>query len=61
MSDKAGQVIKTKPLLCVDCLWHTSEESHIMIVYDVKNNPILEESSQDPSTSFKYDFEDGGS
>jgi len=31
-----------------------------MTIQDVKNDPILQVSSQEPSTSSKYDFEDGG-
>ena len=30
-----------------------------MTIHDVKNDPILQVSSQEPSTSSKYDFEDG--
>ena len=41
-------------------IWHISQESHIMTIYDVKNYPILQVSNQEPSTSSKYDFEDGG-
>ena len=35
-------------------IWHTSQESHIMTIHDVKNDPILQVSSQEPSTSSKY-------
>ena len=31
-----------------------------MMTYDGKNDPILQDSSQEPSTSSKYDFEDVG-
>ena len=31
-----------------------------MIIYDAKDDPILQYSSQKPSKSSKYDFEDGG-
>ena len=31
-----------------------------MTIYDVKNDPILQVSSREPSVSSKYDFEDGG-
>ena len=30
------------------------------MLYDVKDDPIIQVSSQEPSTSSKYDFEDGG-
>ena len=40
-------------------IWQTSQDSHIMTIHDVKNDPILQVSSQEPSTSSKYDFEDG--
>ena len=33
---------------------HTSQESHIMTIHDVKNDSILQVSSQEPSMSFKY-------
>ena len=35
-------------------IWHTSQESHIMTIHDVKNDPIIQVSSQEPSTSSKY-------
>ena len=41
-------------------IWHTSKESHIMMIHDVKDDPILKDSSQEPSMSSKYDFEDRG-
>ena len=47
-----------RPILTHAESWHTSQESHIMTIYDVKNYPILQVSSQEPSTSSKYDFED---
>ena len=31
-----------------------------MTIHDVKDDPILQVSSQEPSASSKYDFEDGG-
>ena len=31
-----------------------------MMINDVKDDPILRDSSQEPSTSSNYDFEDGG-
>ena len=31
------------------------------MIYDVKDDPILQDSSQEPSTSSMYDFEDRGS
>ena len=30
------------------------------MIHDVRNDPILQVSSQEPSTSSKYDLEDGG-
>ena len=30
------------------------------MIYYVKDDPVLQVSSQEPSTSSKYDFEDGG-
>ena len=39
--------------------WHISEEPHIMIIYGVKDDPILPDSREEPSTSSKIDFEDG--
>ena len=41
-------------------IFSTSKESYIMMINDVKDDPILKDSSQEPSTSSKYDFEDGG-
>ena len=35
------------------------QEKYRMLIYDVKDEPILQNSSQDPSTSSKYDFKDG--
>ena len=32
----------------------------MMMIPNVKNDPILQVSSQEPSTFSKYDFEDGG-
>ena len=40
-------------------IWHTSQESHIMTIHDVKNDHILQVSGQEPLMSSKYDFEDG--
>ena len=31
-----------------------------MMIHDVKYGPTLQDSSQEPSTSSQYDFEDGG-
>ena len=31
-----------------------------MMIHDVKDDPILQDSSQELSTSSKYDFKDGG-
>ena len=31
-----------------------------MKIQDVKNDPILQVSSKEPSTSSKHDFDDGG-
>ena len=39
--------------------WHINQESNIMMIHDVKNDPILQISSQEPSTSYMYDFEEG--
>ena len=41
-------------------IWHISHESHIMMIHDVKNDSILQVSSQEPSMSSEYDFEDRG-
>jgi hypothetical protein len=35
-------------------------KSHMMTNHDIKDDPILEVSSQEPSTSSKYDFKDWG-
>ena len=51
--------------------WHTSNhdrelkfgipnKSNIIVIYDVKDDPNLQDSIQEPSTSSKYDLEDGG-
>ena len=31
-----------------------------MKIHDVKDDPILQDSSQEPSTPSEYDFKDGG-
>ena len=33
----------------------------IKMIYDAEDDPILQDSSQDPSGSSKYDFKDKGS
>ena len=30
------------------------------MIYDIKDDPIFQDSSQEPSASSKYDFKDGG-
>ena len=32
----------------------------MIMTYNVKDDPILQDFSHDPSMSYKYDFEDGG-
>ena len=36
------------------------QESHVMTIHDVKNDPILQVSSQEPSTSSKYGLQGRG-
>ena len=38
-----------------------NQKSHIMMIHDVKDGSILQDSNQEPSASSLYDFEDGGS
>ena len=37
-----------------------AHKSRIMRILDVKDDPVLQVFSQEPSVSSKYDFEDGG-
>ena len=41
-------------LTCQAEIWHTRQESHIMMIHYVKNDLIIQVSSQEPSTSSKY-------
>ena len=41
-------------------IWYTSQESYIGMIHDVKDVPIPQDSSQEPSAFSKYDFKDGG-
>ena len=41
-------------------IWHTSEESYIMMIHDVMDDPILHVPGQEPSTSSKYSHQGQG-
>ena len=64
MSSKYGLegwgVLDTLVIILRAEILHTSQESHMMMIYDVKEDPILQVSSQDPSTSSKYGLRSQG-
>ena len=45
---------------CRRCLHHPSQVRSVNNIYDINDDPILQDSSQEPLASSKYDFEDGG-